>query len=337
MNLMTKKERVLAALNNDEVDRIPHSIWFHFPHKDQDPLSLALAQVEHMTKFDQDFIKLMPFGLYSAQDYGPKVKIFGTETESPIIEDFIIKDIKEWEDIEVYNGTYGTLGKQVQLAKHVYRLLKGMRDDAPFVQTIFSPLTTAYKFAGERVIKDLRENPILVHKALQNVTETTINFIKENIKAGVSGFFFATQCATPDIMTEEEYDEFGTKYDLQLFDAFKNDTFFNIIHIHGENTMFEKLINYPGNCINWHDRTVGPSIEETRKLTDKCLLCGIEEYDFLYRSNPEEIDKHIKEAIDIAGKKGIMIGPGCVVDPPNSPDVNYYAARIAVQKYGSNR
>lgn len=333
MQLMTKKERVMAALNKQDVDRVPHSIWFHFPHMDQDPLSLAEAQVDFMNKFDNDFIKLMPFGLYSVQDYGPKIKIFGTKNQPPIIDRYAIHDIKEWENVGVLDGNVGALGKQVQLTQHVARLLKAQKDDAPFVQTIFSPLTTALKLAGPRIFEDMKNDPKLFHQALQNITDTTVNFIRENINAGVSGFFFASQCSTTDMMTEEAYDEFGMKYDLQLFDAMKDDTFFNIIHIHGENTMFEKLANYPGNCINWHDRWIAPSLEEARKITDKCLLGGINENDILLNGTPDQIDQHVKEAIDMAGRKGLMIGPGCVANP-DTPEINYYAARVAVQKYG---
>lgn len=333
MQLMTKRERVKAALNNQDVDRVPHSVWLHYPHKDQDPLSLAETQVDFMNKFNHDFIKLMPFGLYSVQDYGPKIKIFGTKNQPPIIDRFAIADIKEWENVGVLDGTYGALGLQVQLTQHVARLLKAQNDDAPFIQTIFSPLTTALKLAGPRIFDDMKEDPKLFHQALQNITDTTVNFIRANINAGVSGFFFASQCSTTDMMTEKAYDEFGMKYDLQLFDALKDDTFFNVVHIHGENTMFEKLANYPANCINWHDRWIAPSLEEARKITDKCLLGGINENDILLNGTPEQIDQHVKEAIDMAGRKGLMIGPGCVADP-DTPDINYYAARVAVEKYG---
>ena len=181
LELMTKKERILAALKKEQVDRIPISIWLHYPHKDQDPRSLAEIQVEFMRKYDLDFIKLMLFGLYSVQDYGCKVKVFGTYNQPPIVDDYGVKSIEDWKRIDVLSGNYGTLGKQVQLTQHVSRLLEESKEDVPFVQTIFSPLTTAFKLAGSRVFADLEENPEIFHQALQNITETTISFIKENI------------------------------------------------------------------------------------------------------------------------------------------------------------
>lgn len=329
MKKMTKVERVKAAINGESVDRVPMSIWLHYPHKDQDPRSLADMQVDVARKYDFDFIKLMPFGLYTVQDWGCKVKIFGTTTEPPIVDDYGIKSIDDWKKLEVLPAIYGTWGKQLQLAKEVSRQLDG---EMPFIQTIFSPLTTAKKLAGERIYEDMKENPEVFHKALEVITETTVNFIKANIEAGVSGFFFATQNATFDEMTEEDFIEFGEKYDLQLFDAFKDETYFNVVHIHGDNVMWERLANYPGNCINWHDRWVAPSLGEARKITNKCLLGGIHEKEVLYKASPDEIQEHVREAIEDGGKNKLMIGPGCVA-VPETPEVNYYAARVAVERF----
>lgn len=329
MAILTKRERIENALNGREVDRVPIGLWLHHPDRDQDPRALAETQVAFAKKYDIDFIKLTPFGLYSVQDWGCKVKFICTKNDVAQIEDHGIKDIGDWNRLEVFPGYYGTWGKQVQLATQVKKLLKG--DDIPFIQTIFSPLTTAWKLAGNRLFSDLKENPAAVHSGLRAITETTVNFIRANIDAGVSGFFFATQCATTNLLTEEEYEEFGARYDLQLFNEYKDRTFFNVIHIHGENILFERLAKYPGNCINWHDRTTGPSLREARKITDKCLLGGISENTVLLKGSHDDVQKHIREALELGGTNGLIIGPGCVADPRTSAE-NYFAARLALEQ-----
>lgn len=329
---MTKKERVRAALVFEEIDRVPVSIWRHFSRRDQDPRSLADTQVEAMRQFDFDFIKLMPFGLYSVQDWGCKIKISCASNEPPVVEEYGIKSLEDWKTLQELPAHYGTWGKQVQLASHVSELLK--REDVPFIQTIFSPLTTARKLAGDRLFQDIKENREVIHQALQVIANTTINFVKANIDVGVSGFFFATQCASYDLMTDQEHDEFGRPYDLQVFDHFKDQTFFNVLHIHGKNIMFNKLLDYPFNCLSWHDRWVYPTLGEARKLTDKCLMGGINENDVLARKNPKDIRQHVMEAANDAGDKGFILGPGCVADP-RTPAVNYYAARLAVESLSS--
>ena len=328
MNIMTKKERIIAAINKQEVDKVPFSIWYHMPQVDQDPLQLAEVQIELARSYDLDFIKMMPFGNYGALDFGLSCTFYCTDTQPVMERKFAIDDVKQWTELEPLPGYFGSHGKQLQMARYTQKLLKG--EQLPYVQTIFSPMTTAKKIAGPRVFADMRSNPEYLHQALAAITETTINFIKLNIEAGVAGFFFATQCSTTDFMTEAEYDEFGVKYDLQVINAYKDVTYFNISHIHGDNTMFKKIADYPNNCINWHDRWAIPNMAEARKISDKCFLGGINEK-WLSTAKHTDIDKHIQEAVENGGRKGIMITPGCVAEL-STPQINFYAARIAASR-----
>ncbi len=333
MAKMSKKERIQAALKGEETDRVPISLWTHFPDVDQDPRWLAETQVAFLEKYDLDFIKLMPFGLYCVQDWGCKILLNGKPRNTPFPDEFAIQKSEDWQSIQEFPATYGTWCKQVQLAHHIKKLNKS---DVPFIQTIYSPLNTALKLAGDRLYSDMKQSPELVHEALHQITNTTINFIEANIEAGVSGFFFATQCATRDIMNRETFEEFGKRYDLQLFDRFKDETYFNVLHIHGNNIMFDELLSYPANCISWHDRWTEPSITQAKKLTDKCLLCGIAagpergKRDVLQEGDPEEIREHIVNAVESADRRGIIIGPGCIAKY-DTPERNYYAARLAVE------
>jgi len=335
---MNKMERIQAALQGEEVDRVPINLWMHFSAADQDPRSLAETQVAFANKYDFDFIKLMPFGLYGVQDYGVKVRIFNQVNFPPVVDDYGIHDIADWGDIVPLPGHYGTYGKQVQLARYAVRLAK---KSMPVIQTIFSPLTTARKLAGDRILLDMKENPGLFKQALQAITETTVRFVNANLEEGVNGFFFASQCSNYDFLTVEEYKEFGEYYDLQVIDAYKDQTYFNVAHIHGDNGMFELIAGYPVNCINWHDRWSSPGLAEARKLTNKCLLGGIREvpyYDengsrirgsLLNDGTVDEVERHVREAIDSVGGKGLILGPGCVADQ-KVPERNLYALRRAV-------
>jgi len=327
MNKMTKKERVIAAINKQEVDRIPFSIWYHVPHVDQDPVQLAEVQIEQAHSYDLDFIKMMPFGNYGAHDYGLSCTFYCTETQPVLERKFAIDDVKEWTELEPLPGNFGNHGKQLMIARQLRKQLKG--EEIPYVQTIFSPLTTAKKLAGPRIFEDMRSNPEYVHQALAAITETTINFVRLNIQEGVAGFFFATQCANKEWLSEAEYDEFGVAYDLKVINSYKDITYFNIAHIHGDNTMFKKVADYPCNCINWHDRWVSPNMAEARLLTDKCLLGCINEK-WLSTAKAEEVRGHVREGVLAAGRTGLMVTPGCVAQL-DTPVINFYAARLAVE------
>ena len=335
---MNKNERIQAALRGEATDRVPINIWMHFSTADQDPRSLAETQIAFANKYDFDFIKLMPFGLYGVQDYGAKIRIYNQLNQPPVIDDYGIHDIADWAEIAALPAHYGTYGKQVQLARYAVRLAK---KNLPVIQTIFSPLTTARKLAGDRILLDMRENPRLFKQALQAITDTTIHFVRANMEEGVSGFFFATQCANYDFLTLEQYRKFGEYFDLQVINAYKDETWFNVAHIHGDFGMFELIAGYPVNCLNWHDRWTRPNLSEARALTSKCLLGGIREtpyYDaaggklresLLVDGTVEEVEQHVHEAIDAAGSRGLILGPGCVADQ-RVLERNLYALRRAV-------
>ena len=74
---MTKRERIQAALQRKPVDRPPVSFWRHFPEIDDNPLALAEALLAFHTRYDLDFIKVMPTGVYCVEDWGCRVAYRG--------------------------------------------------------------------------------------------------------------------------------------------------------------------------------------------------------------------------------------------------------------------
>jgi uroporphyrinogen decarboxylase len=340
MMKVNKTERIKAALKSQEVDRTPVNAWWHISAADQDSRELAECLVYDNEKYDFDFIKLMPFGLYGVQDWGVKVKIFCQKGKPPVALDNAIHAAEDWGRLEVLSPVHGTFGKTLQIARNVEKLVGGK---VPFVQTIFSPLSLAHKLAGDRILLDIKENPALFKQALSVITETLIGFVKANIEAGVSGFFFATRCSNYHFMTVEEYEEFGVPYDLKVIDTYKDKTFFNIVHLHGQNCMFDLIEKYPVHCLNWHDRSTPPSLAEARAGTGKCLLGGLQELplveedgtthpSLLNSGSVEEVEKLVHDAIRQVNGKGLIIGPGCGTDQ-FVPEQNIFAVRRAVGSY----
>ncbi len=336
---MTKTERVRGAVRFEDIDRIPISLWPHFTDVDQDWEKLADAQFRHYQILDLDFVKLMPFGLYGVEDYGVKIEKFYLPDQWPrVAEEFIQKD-EDWEKIVPLDVTKGTYGDQLRYAGRMLDLMKEADDVAPVIHTIFSPLTTLYKLIGEKkLLSAIGEEPDKVHRALETITATTVEFVKENISLGISGFFFASQLANYRFMDDPTYDEFGEAYDRRVIAAYQDETWFNVVHIHSftqqqEMAMFERLMNYPATCANWHDRWTGPSLAEARKVTDKCLIGGINEEQYFNKVDYREVYDHVREGMELGGRRGYMVGPGCTIYE-DTPAANYMAARLAVEKYG---
>lgn len=82
---MNREERIRAALAGQPVDHVPVGAWMHLSEFDQDPISLAEAEAAFTEKYDFDYIKMMPFGLYSTQDFGNQITITATPTENRLL------------------------------------------------------------------------------------------------------------------------------------------------------------------------------------------------------------------------------------------------------------
>lgn len=330
MDKMTHRERIQAALAKKEVDRVPINIWWHMPDIDQDPVNLAETQIQLAEEYDFDFIKMMPFGNYEASDFGLSCTYYCDKIRPVFERKWGIQCLDDYKRVTEKPGDFGNHGKHLLFTQEMQRMLAAKKSDLPYVQTIFSPLTNLKKLAGPQLFTDMREHPEVIKPALEAFAATTADYAKKCIEAGVSGFFFASQCSTYDLVTEEEYKEFGVPYDMKVLDAFKDTTWFNIVHIHGPNTMWKLMADYPVNCVNWHDRWVAPDMAEARKLTDKCLMGGINEKQ-LSEMTVEEIRTHLKEAVECAGtNRGLILSPGCVAHT-NTPALQFMAARVAAE------
>lgn len=308
---MTHWERIEHAIAGREVDRVPLSLWRHWPESDQDPAALAAATVRWQRAHDFDLVKFMPTGTYGIEDWGAttiyKPTTYGTRT----VTHFGVTSVEAWPKLARLDPAQGYLGKQIEALRLAAVELSGT---VPILQTVFSPLTTAFKLAGDRVFADLRCHADLFEAGLRTIAETTLAFARASIEAGAHGLFFSSQCSTFRLLTEAEYRRFGEPYDRMVLDGIRSDARFNMLHIHGSDIMFDLMAGYPVQMLNWHDRRVRPNLEEASRRFDGLLVGGLDEANTLANGPVEAIGAEVRQAIAETGGRRLMIAPGCVLN-----------------------
>lgn len=327
---LTKWQRVEAALHGGEVDRVPLSLWKHYHLQDRSPRQLAEVTLAFHRQFDTDLIKLTPSGLYSIQDWGATIQFGRDDDTPPSAVQPVISSAEQWEILPRLEVTKGALGRELELIHHV---AAGLDAAAPFMMTLFSPLTTAYKLRGDRVsgdrlLDDLRQSPRQLHTGLKVIRDVLIEYAAAALEAGASGFFFATQLASYDKLSRAEYEEFGRAYDLDVLESIQNQSYVTMLHVCRQNLIFDLVADYPVHVINWSDRAAGPSLAEARRLTKTPLAGGLS-LDTLLNGSPQDVLAEARESITQAGRTGFILAPACVIKGP-SPDANLAAARQAV-------
>src|SRR2546425_4724672 len=144
---MTKRERVLAAIERRAADRPPVAFWRHVPDVDHTAKGLADAMLAFHRRFDLDLIKLMSSGVYCVEDWGCKVAYTGSPNGAKQCTEHAVTEPQDWARVRELDPGAGALGRELEALRLIVR---GRHDDAPVLHTIFAPLTVARKLAGER-------------------------------------------------------------------------------------------------------------------------------------------------------------------------------------------
>ncbi len=306
---MNKQERILATIHGNQVDVVPYSMWYHFGTQFLPGDKAAEVVIAFYERYDVDFLKVMNDYAYPLPD--------GLDR---------IRSIDDWKRLKPVKPTEGGFVEQLKLLNVVANHLKGK---AFFVDTVFDPFYVAQRTAKKIVFDLLRSHPQEFKTGLEVITESLRNYVKAVLDVGAAGIFLAVNGASTDLFTREEFREFVKPYSLQVLDAVKDNSVFNIAHIHGENLMFDEITDYPVHALSWEHLHTSPSLAKARKMTDVCFIGGIDEH-LTSMFHPDDLEAQIRTALRETNGKKFILGPGCSL-PPEMPveqiDIIYRAIR----------
>jgi uroporphyrinogen decarboxylase len=299
MDEMTKTERVMAAVNGEELDRIPVCFWHHFRPAGSGR-RMAEATLDFFEgEFDLDILKIMPDLPYPF----PRRSI---------------REVNDWRLVEPIDVERSRFFHQRSVSIQALRDAVGY--ETPIIMTVFSPLCEALYFGETRelFLEHANSDPSVIHDALSTIAENLRAHIQDCVDSGADGIFFALQGCTDAIMTRDQYREFGRPYDLIALQGAR-DSWLNILHVHGDKDLhFDEVLDYPVQVLSWSDRLAGPSLRDARAKTSKCLMGGWHEFGALSNGPTDEIRREAEDAIRQTGGRKFILANGCSV--PDATD-----------------
>ncbi len=323
---MKKRERLEAIFAGDKVDRPGVALWRHWPVDDLRGAELARATLTFQQTYDFDFIKVTPNSNFCVAGYGATTTWRGNEEGTYAWGPRVIRSAEDWTRLPPLEPTDGLQGEVLEANRLIG---KEVGEDVPFIQTIFNPLSQAKNLAGERLLSDLRQYPDAVQEGLATITESILRFIDKLKATGAAGIFLAVQHASYDLLTEEEYRTFCLPLDRRILEATEG-MWFNLVHLHVQNVMFDRVADYPAQVINWHDTETPPTLAEGLERTPMALCGGLRQWDTMVRGTPDQVREEAQVAIGATGGRRFILGTGCVT-PITAPTGNLVAARRAVE------
>lgn len=316
-----------ACLAGQRIDRTPVALWRHFPVDDQNPEKLASATLQWQKIYDWDLVKVTPASSFALKDWGVEDQWRGDSEGTRSYTKRAVFSIEDWSKLSILDADSPFLAAQL---KCLSILRAELGNEVPILQTVFSPLAQAKNLAGgETLLAHMRMRPELVGRGLEIIAESTRRFIRAARAHGlVDGIFYAVQHAQTNLLSKDEFVEFGRSYDLLTLESARP-LWLNMLHLHGENVYFNSVADYPVQIINWHDRDTPPTLSEGLSRT-RSMLCGGLRRETMVFGTAEDVRNEALDALQQTNGQRLLLGTGCVV-PVIAPHSNLLAARTGVE------
>lgn len=325
MKKFSKWERVNAVLNGELADRPPVTAYRHFPRRERKPEELVKQMLDWHNKYDFDIVKIHPAATYMQE-------VWGDEFDYDDYDDLFAKKIKDGtktDDLSIFTVKSAD-EKALKDHIEVVKLIKeGLEEDCPVLQTLFTPLQTISgvfnaPFVRRHFPADRKDNKMFnliknreeeLLEALENITQTYINYWKELKKAGADGVFYAgVSWARTDYMSYEEWEKFVEHFDKKFCQAVQDDGGIVMYHTCGIKSNPQRFADYPIDILHWDQGAEdNPSIKEAIKyLGNITPMGGVDELVF-GTDSPEEIEKLTKIAVEENREIPYILAPYCSV------------------------
>lgn len=306
---MTHRERVVKAFNNEPVDRIPMSFWFHFlEHEDTvdglanpDLLDLSYKRHQEYIKIvHPDFVKIMSDGLFLY----PCDNLHGIRTANDLLRIQAIDRSNPWIQAQV---------------KHVNRIVS-IEKDACYYYNIFSPSMLLRIVLGYEVFSTLfNEDRQALKQALIRMGEGIANLAEAVIEEGkADGIYFCVQNHNSEAVSDDEYREIFSTSDLLVLSAANSRSLTgNILHVCGYKGVRNRLAffaGYDSKAVNWAASVEGVSLKDGKALFgNRAVVGGLPNTNtgILYTGSKEELELFIEKIIEDSGKTGLILAADC--------------------------
>jgi uroporphyrinogen decarboxylase len=301
---LSHKERVDRALRGEDLDHPPFTFYHHY--KRPTAQIEARDHLEFHRAYNTDIVKVM-------NDF-----------------DYPQSTTEKWYELKPLESPFPEQLATLKLVRD------GLNGDAYFIDTIYGPYMTAMilfqsqpQFASlgkseevqDEQIKSLhdfqQQNPDAWHGALEAITRSTINHIRQTKDIGASGALVSIFNAESKFGSVADYERYTRPYDKRVFEALA-DTKLTILHLHYlERPYLNQFKDFNAPVIQYSVKTSGIPISEVRRQYSQPIAGGVDEINY-EKLTTTEMRKQWKEARAEAGAKYIA-APGCSVPDSSTP------------------
>lgn len=300
---MNKRERVIAAMHGEEVDRVPVTFYGHCPNLYDNTVAY---QTEYCKNADMDLYCIGIDGYMHFHWAGP------------------LLTAEDWGKIRPHKKDDYYIAGQVDRAARMVEALP----DVPMFYMFYSPFSTIRhtmpgKVGGHWYFHKLyRDNPECIKHAMNVIMEDHELLMDElKAKTGIDGLFLSLQNGERWRFSVEEYMEILNPWDKRYIKAANDRYENNIIHMcswANEPNHMEVWRDLDYKTVNWGVYPEAMSLGQGRNYfkPGTNVMGGFDRNPegILYCGDRESIKDETKRIIREAGDKGLILSADCSIE-----------------------
>ncbi|MCC8057640.1 uroporphyrinogen decarboxylase family protein [Cloacibacillus sp.] len=325
---MNGKERVLKALRFEEVDRVP---WV--PFTGVHVAKLVDSNAEELLKNGDILVEAVSAaaeryyadGVCSAFDLQAEAEVLGcalhwSKNNPPAVTGHVLAQGKTLEDLPEFTKDKGRLPMFFEATK---KLVEKVGDEKAVFALCCGPFTLALHLRGSAFIMDMMKKPDEAHKVLEYCAEITRRMGEWYMETG------AHVVAVVDPMTSQiapkHFEAFVTPYVKPVIDEVHGRGGIVTLFCCGNATKnIELMMKSKPDAIAFDEQV---DLQFVKDLADKYHVSfegNIPLTTTLLFGSPRECVADIKKRIEIGGRRGYILSPGCDL-PYDTPFYNLEA------------
>ncbi len=331
METMTSLERVVAAVQLKQPDRVPvipvlmtralKEIGARADEAHRDPELMARAKIAAWEKYGGDAV-------VCGTDLFVEVEALGVELDYlPYAQPSLVEHlIKEKDDIERVPPLDPSKGRIPNVAKEISLVKERFDNQLVVAVVIAGPLTAAELLRGStEFLLDMEEDPKYVHRLLRLTTDAIKRYASVLAEAGAHAINMLDPFSSSDVISPEQYHEFGFPYHKEVMEHIKGTGAVPLIHICTyTQPIWEDMANT--GAFGLHG-DFEPDMALAKETVGKriALFGNVCPYKSLINGTPEDVIAESEHLIKTVGRNGgFILAPGCDLDY-NVPDANIMA------------
>lgn len=323
---MTSKERCLAAIAGEPVDRVPvfpllmffalQRIGITYREFARNGSSMAAAQLNIHSRFGVDAITACSDAFRISADLGGEM-VFPDDSP-PFLATPLVASAADFARLERPDPT--TVGcRMADRAVGVKEMVRAVGDRCLVLGWVDMPFAEACSLCGvTEFMLALYDEPLLAHRILDFLADIVIDFALLQLEAGAP--MIGAGDAAASLIGPELYREFALPYETRVCEAIQAAGGLTKLHICGNTVDLLRDMARTGADLFSVDHLVDLAI--AREVFGEAGLCykgNMDPVADMLQATPEHCLKQALTCIRVAEGTPYMVSPGCEV-PGETPD-----------------